>query len=307
MSNNENKTAEKKRLSPKARQIIDITVTAIQVVIVIFCIILSIIIWTGASGDPINRSVNWFAIRSDSMSENSNLDYASLGYDKKLCFNPGDMVIVKKVAFEDIEVGDVIAYKASVMDGNGNISEQVVTHRVIAINNELNAFTTAGDKDTAREDTTIDIPYSGIYGKMTGKLKGVGGMVLWLQGYKKVTMADGSLAYDYSGSSATFLVIIIPLALLFLYNGFYVVKWAMDEKVKKAKESAKREVAQQAAEKAVNDEAIKREALRAILLTNGLTEEQIQAYFAKQDEKKNAELAKDSEVAEEAEASDVEE
>ncbi len=289
MSNNENNTAEKKKLSPKARQIIDITVTAIQVVIVIFCIVLSIIIWTGASGDPINRSVNWFAIRTDSMSENSNLDYDSLGYNKKLCFDPGDMVIVKKASFEDIKVGDVIAYKASVVDGNGNISEQVVTHRVIEINNDLQAFTTAGDKDTAREDTTVDIPYSSIYGKMTGKLKGVGGMVLWLQGYKKVTMADGSLAYDYSGSSVTFLVIIIPLAVLFIYNGFYVVKWVMDEKVKKAKEAAKKEAAAQAAEQAVNDEAIKREALRAILLTNGLTEEQIDAYFAKQDEEKNPE------------------
>lgn len=288
MSNNENNTAKKKRISPKAKQIIDITVTSIQVVIVIFCIVLSIIIWSGASGDPINRSINWFAIRTDSMTENSNLDYISLGYDKKLCFDPGDMVIVKKVDFDKIEVGDVIAYKATVVDGNGNFSDQVVTHRVISINEDLQAFTTAGDKDTAREDTTVDILYTNIYGKMTGKLNGVGGVVLWLQGYKKVTMADGSLAYDYSGSSATFLVIIIPLALLFLYNGFYVVKWVLDEKMKKVKESAQREVAEQVAKQAVNDEAIKREALRAILITNGLTEEQINAYFAKQDEEAKA-------------------
>jgi hypothetical protein len=289
---------KKSKLDPKTRQIIDVVVTAIQVVIVIFCIVLSIIIWTGSAGDPINRKINWFAIRTDSMTRQSDDFYAKFKSDyncdfdvKKTTFNPGDMVITKKVAFEDIHVGDVIAYTASVKDGNGNISEQIVTHRVYSINTNDHTFSTRGDKDVNGEDPTLDISYKNVYGKMTGKLAGIGGAVLWLQGYRKVTMADGSEAYDYSGSSVTFLVIIIPLAALFIYNGFYVVKWVMDERMKKVKEAAQKEAADQAAKESVNQKELERKAIRAFMTAQGMTDEQIDEYFAKEDAKEAAKLA----------------
>ena len=285
MTNEETKKT-KKKMDEKTRKIIDIVVTTVEVLIVIICIVFSIIIWTGAAGDPANRSVNWFAIRSDSMVKNEALDYAALGYNDKLCFNPGDIVIAKRVNFEDIKVGDVVAYKALVTDSNGNRSEQVVTHRVIEIVEQLKSFKIAGDKDIERTQVDL-IGYDAIIGKMTGKLKGVGGALLWLQGYKKVTTADGSVAYDYSGSSATFLVIIIPLALLFIYNGYYVVKWAMGEKMKKAKEQARLEAVQEQAKASIDSEALRKEALKAMMLANGMTEEQIEAYFASQAAKNN--------------------
>jgi|GEM_PF-4558799 signal peptidase I len=288
---------KKSKLDPKTRQIIDVVVTAIQVVIVIFCIVLSIIIWTGSAGDPINRKINWFAIRTDSMTRQSDDFYAKFKSDyncdfdvKKTTFNPGDMVITKKVAFYDIHVGDVIAYSATVTDGNDNLSEQIITHRVVSINKSTQYITTRGDKDV-NASQTAEIPYSKVYGKMTGKIAGVGGAVLWLQGYRKVTMADGSEAYDYSGSSVTFLVIIIPLAALFIYNGFYVVKWVMDERMKKVKEAAQKEAADQAAKESVNQKELERKAIRAFMTAQGMTDEQIDEYFAKEDAKEAAKLA----------------
>lgn len=313
MSNNEKE--KKSLLPPKAKQIIDIVFTTVQVLIVILCIVFSVIVWTGAAGDPKSRNLNWFAIRTDSMVENDNLNYAELGFDTKLCFNPGDMVICKKVEKDEIKVGDVIAYESMETDTQGNRSLQIVCHRVVKILDD-GRFVTYGDKATVRHMETEEdlsntsdgkkvLGYHAVIGKMTGKLSGIGGAVLWLQGYKKVTGADGSVAFDYSGKSVAFLVIIIPLALLFLYNGFYVVKWAMGEKVKKAKEQAKLEAAKEQANASIDAEAIRKEALRAMMLANGMTNDQIDAYFASQNT--SAQTSAESENAETTNSSSTDE
>lgn len=276
-------TKTKKKLDPKTKKIIDIVVTTLEALVVVLCIVFSIIVWTGAAGKPEDRSVNWFAIRTDSMVKNLKLDYDALGYSDKYCFNPGDMVIAKKADFEDIKVGDVVAFKSIVTDSMGNKSEQVVTHRVIEILETTKAFRIAGDKDTDRTDVAV-VSYEAIIGKMTGKLKGLGGAMLWLQGYRKVSVGDG-VAYEYSGSSVSFLVIIIPLALLLVYNGYYVIKWAMGEKVKKAADKARLEAIQEQAKASIDSESIRLEALKAMMLANGMTEDQIAAYFASQKSK----------------------
>lgn len=279
MANEE--TKQKRKIDDKTKKIIDIVVTTIEALVVILCIVFSIIIWTGAAGKPEDRSVNWFAIRTDSMVYNSELDYDSLGYSTKLTFNPGDMVITKKADFEDIKVGDVVAYGSLVTDSQGNRSEQVVTHRVIEVLEISRAFRVAGDKDTAR-DGVESISYDAIIGKMSGKMSGLGGAILWLQGYRKVSVGN-SVAYEYSGSSVSFLVIIIPLVLLLIYNGYYVVKWAVGEKMKKATEQARLEAVQEQAKASIDSEAIRKEALRAYMRSTGMTDEQIEEYFRTQE------------------------
>ena len=289
---------KKSKINPKTRQILDIVVTAVQVVIVIFCIVLSIIIWTGSAGDPANRKINWFAIRTDSMTRQSDEFYAAHPeYDPKLAFNPGDMIITKKVAFEDIKVGDVIAYRGLETDANGNTSEQIVTHRVVRVDLENKDLITCGDKDV-EQTKTVSINYSQVLGKMTGKLKGVGGAVLWLQGFRKITTENG-VGYDRdenNSHSASFLIIIIPLAALFIYNGFYVVKWAMDERTRKIKENAEKEAAAKLANEAVNQKELERKAIRAFMSSQGMSDEDIDNYFAKEDAKLAAEEAANQEV-----------
>ncbi len=279
MANEE--TKQKRKIDDKTKKIIDIVVTVIEALVVILCIVFSIIIWTGAAGKPEDRNVNWFAIRTDSMVYNSELDYDSLGYNTKLTFKPGDMVITKKADFEDIKVGDVVAYRSLVTDSQGNRSEQVVTHRVIEVLEISRAFRVAGDKDTAR-DGVESISYDAIIGKMSGKMSGLGGAILWLQGYRKISVGD-SVAYEYSGSSVSFLVIIIPLVLLLIYNGYYVVKWAVGEKMKKATDQARLEAIQEQARASIDSEAIRKEALRAYMHSTGMTDEQIDEYFRTQE------------------------
>ena len=85
-------TKTKKKLDPKTKKIIDIVVTTLEALVVVLCIVFSIIVWTGAAGKPEDRSVNWFAIRTDSMVKNSKLDYDALGYSDKYCFNPASAI-----------------------------------------------------------------------------------------------------------------------------------------------------------------------------------------------------------------------
>ena len=116
-------------------------------------------------------------------------------------------------------------------------------------------------------------------------------MTLWLGGFKKVVTNEaryndpdalGGYGYEKSGSTASFLVIIIPLALLFIYNGYVVVKWSMDERAKKIRAAAMAEAEAKAEEDKQSQEDVKRAALTEYMRANGMSDEQIAAYFAEQ-------------------------
>lgn len=271
----------KKRLTDKQQAILDIVVTAIEALVVVFCIVVSVVVWVGAS-DPTDRNINWFAIQTDSMM-GSNPD----------SLNPGDMMFAKKVkSIADLKVGDVIAFKGSVVDSAGNVLEdQIITHRIIAINAGDNRIYTQGD-NAANADTFSKM-FEDVIGVYTGKAKGLGKLTLWLGGYKKVVTNEakyndpnqlGGYGYERSGSTATFLVIIIPLALLFIYNGYVVVKWTMDERAKKIRAAAMAEAEQKQSEQSQDAKAMAMAMLRAA----GMSEQQIADYFAQQEGKKDA-------------------
>lgn len=264
----------KSRLTDKQQAILDIVITAIEALVVVVCIVVSVLVWVGAS-DPADRTINWFAVQTDSMMGD--------GADN---FNPGDLVFTKKPSSpSDIQKGVIIAYKAQVRGSDGEYSEQILIHRVNKVLNEM-AYDTKGDNTNGTDEHGPS--YNDIIGVYTGKVKGLGKVVLWLGGYKKVTTQSGKTidpnllggyGYEKTGSSTTFLVIIIPLALLFLYNGYVVVKWTMDEKAKKIRAAALAEV-QQAEQ---DQEALKRQALTEYMRANGMSDEQIAQYFAELD------------------------
>lgn len=276
----------KKKISPKAQQIIDIVVTSLEAIVVVVCIIVSVLSWVGLS-KPANRNINWFAIQTDSM----------MG-DNKESMNPGDLMITKKVAsINDLEKGDVIAYTKVESDTTGTPREVIVTHRIYEIDKEKNVITTKGDNTLAPDDKKIK--FEDVLGKYVNHLDGVGKIVLWLGGYKKSDKTqtgkniDPSLlgGYGYTnnpndvegaGNTSVFLIIIIPLALLFVYNGYIVAKWILDERAKKIRAAALAEAQAGQAESAESEAAIKRAALVEFMKSQGMTDEQIDAYFASQ-------------------------
>jgi hypothetical protein len=221
-------------------------------------------------------------------------------------FDPGDLMFAKRVKNirelkankydadgKIVELGDVIAFRGTVLDSKGEPHDnQIITHRITAIDYERNEIYTQGDNTTAADFATKN--FEDVIGKCVGRWKGIGKLTLWLGGYEKVETKtgkavnpdlQGGYGYERTGSTTTFLVIIIPLALLFVYNGFIVVKWTMDERAKKIRAAALAEAEQNTQ----SQEDIKRAALAEYMKANGMTEQQIEAYFAEQDAAKAAE------------------
>lgn len=272
-----------KKLDPKTRRIIDIVITSLEALVVIVCILVSVLVWVGVADNPEDRNLNWFAIQT-----------ASMVGDNPDSLNPGDIAITKKVAQQDIKVGDVIAFKAIITDTTGQKHQTVVTHRVVGITAE-GAYRTKGDNPLAMVDSA-PVEYSEVIGRYSGKIKGLGKVILWLQGFEKVDTPLG-IGYQATGNTAQFLVIIIPLILLFAYNGYVVVKYIMDARAKKIREAT---LAEANAAGIEDQEAIKRAALVEFMQQQGMSADEIDAYFAQ-----NAAPTADSEQPDETPAQDT--
>lgn len=278
MSSNKDKQS---KISPKAQRIIDIVVTSIEALVVVVCILVSVTAWVGLT-KPSQRSLNWFAIQTDSMM-GSNAD----------SLDPGDLMIAKRVSdIHDLQKGDVIAFEGVTTDSAGQVHEGVIiTHRIYSIDYDRDEIVTMGDNTTGPDSGAKS--FADVIGRYTGKIKGIGKVILWLGGYKKVNTntgknidpsLEGGYGYEQTGKTTAFLVIIIPLALLFIYNGYIVVKWVLDERAKKIREAALAEA--KASEGNQQDaDAIKRAALVEYMRGSGMTDEQIEAYFAEQEAK----------------------
>lgn len=198
----------------KSKFALNIALIVLQVLIVIVAIAfsISILLSTGYETDRDfgNSSIRLMPVLSESMNG-----------DKEDSFKAGDLIIVKKAEKEDIDnlkEGDIITYLDDVGDGH-----EFVTHRIIAISekkfggNVIKVFITRGDAETS--GLTKEVAEGAVEGVYVGKLPGVGSAVFWLQ-----------------DPTHFFLVIMLPLILLLLYNAFLVVRFVMDSKLKKQRE-----------------------------------------------------------------------
>lgn len=201
----------------KGKKALNIALVVLQVAIVIVAIAfsVSILLSTGyeSNTDFGKSSIRLMPVLTDSMAG-----------DKEDSFNAGDLIIVKsaeKVDLSTLKVGDIITYLDNV---GGDL--QFVTHRIIDIKeSEMSSGTVireyitrgdAEDPDTAIAKTLYAGDIKGVY---VGKLAGVGSAVFWLQ-----------------DPTHFFLVIMLPLILLLLYNAYLVVRIIMEAKLKKQRE-----------------------------------------------------------------------
>ncbi len=217
----------KKKMSPKAKKIVNIVITSLQVAIVVVTVAISIFVWTTTGkGEASVKAMQILAIRSNSM----------IG-DNKDSFKAGDLVVIKRpVDAEAIPVGTVITYKYSTQGGT-----TLITHRVDSIIAPTQEggnirYATKGDNTSAVDPAAVQP--GDIVGVYSFKINGVGGVLLWLQGYKRVPI-EGGYGWDYAGNTNNFLwVIIIPLIALLLWNGYALIKVIMEGKIKRAREEA---------------------------------------------------------------------
>ena len=222
----------------KGKVVLNTALIILQIAIVIVAIAfsVSILLSTGyeSNTDFGKSSIRLMPVLTDSMNG-----------DKEDSFKAGDLIIVKsaeKADLSQLEEGDIITY----LDYVG-ADLQFVTHRIVDIKTttledgtEVKAYTTRGDAETSGLTKTI---YAGdIKGVFIGKLAGVGSAVFWLQ-----------------DPTHFFLVIMLPLILLLIYNAYLVVRFVMDAKLKKQREQLAAETAAQGG--AIDVEEIRRLAM----------------------------------------------
>ena len=237
------KKKEKKQLTPqqqKVRNILGWVASALCVVIIVIALIISIMTITRTTGEKgvAHIAGNAFMpVQTDSMEPT---------------FDAGDLIITKIYEGDgsDLKVGQVITYKDRVTVG-GTLVEILKTHRIAEITNTNGSirFLVVGDNPNPQDGSSgkdyvyanevvatwgtpatpidsdgdgeydsFDIPES-THGKNMGK---IGVFINWLQGNRT----------NY------FLVIVLPLILMFVIYAYILIRSFVIAKLAKTKEEA---------------------------------------------------------------------
>ncbi len=100
------------------------------------------------------------------------VESGSMDNGKKGCIKKGDLIFVKEVDIDDLDLLDIVTFK----DAAGDYT----THRIIEISTDRTQFVTKGDN--ALNNVEEHIPASSIEGKYTGtRIGGLGKLVLFLR------------------------------------------------------------------------------------------------------------------------------
>ena len=214
----------KKELTPqqkKLQSIMNWVLNVICILIIVFALVLSVVSIsqsTNSDNLPHLGKSFYLAVKTDSMSGT---------------FEVGDMIVAKQYDGKTtLEVGQVITFR--VIQGQ---TSYVNTHRIVEVLQQDNGsflYRTQGDHE-ASADTRL-VGQSNIiatWGTPTenGKiLKGVGKINNWLNDEDHLSKSGKSIRY--------FLVIVLPLILLFVAYAFVLIYSLVKNKLAKAQEVA---------------------------------------------------------------------
>lgn len=233
----------KKELTPKQKKIqtaLNWVINAICILIIVFALVLSVvtIAQTTDKDNLPHLGKNYFmAVQSDSMSGT---------------FEVGDMIITKQVSDDQaksLQVGQVITFR-EIYNGK---TVRINTHRIVEVIDQNGSvqYRTKGDHEASPDIrlvgsgnviATWGTPGSqgdkSSYGKV---LKGVGKINNWLY-------EEGSLS-ESGKSTRYFLVIVLPLILLFVGYGFVMIYSLVKNKMAKNAEMAVNDLSEEDKEK----------------------------------------------------------
>lgn len=246
-----------KKLTDKQRKILDITVSCMQVAIVIVAIIISAIVIANpivGSAKVGKANTKLLPVLTDSMDGN-----------EKDSFAAGDLVIAKEPKDKfALKIGDIITYKGSV----GGY-EALITHRIVKVvydaTGKPSSYYAVGDKyaDVNNPEPVHPNNVLAVYKTHINKL---GAPINWLQNDKHFLVT-----------------IVLPLVVLFIYNIVMFVRMLMINKMENMREQA--ENADSTAI-VVDEEEIKRKAIEEYLA------KQSQENLAEKEEKNTTDVEK---------------
>ena len=244
-----------KKMTDKQKKIVNVTVTVIQIVAVLVAVTASIIILVNpAQGQASNAGTQLLPVLSDSMKGSE--EFYAKNPDWK-GFQEGDLLIArkpngKKFDAEKLEVGDIVTFELTI---GGN--KELCTHRIVETGTDYAGnvyYYTKGDANPIKD--SVVLRPDDVIAIHTGTLKGVGSAINWLQTPKNF-----------------FLVIVLPLILLFVYNIVLFIKMLMDQKAEKTAAQVKAQVESQSAP-VIDEEEIKRKAIEEYLAKQAQAEAQ---------------------------------
>lgn len=218
---------KKLHFSEKQKKVFNITVTALQIVVVLLAIIFAAIILCNPnidSAEVSGSSIKLLPVLSNSMDG-----------DKEDSFKEGDLIVAKipkdKTA---LEIGDIVTFKYNVGGAN-----RLNTHRIIEKETTaegLTVYITQGD--AADADQRERIMADEVLAVYDFHIAGLGSAIHWLQ-----------------NPTNFLLVIVLPLIILFIYNIIMFVRMMIMAKMAKQVEAAA----------PVDEEEIKRRAIEEYL------------------------------------------
>lgn len=281
----------KKELTPKQKKIqtaLNWVVNILCILIIVFALVLSVvtIAQTTDSDNLPHLGKNYFlAVKSDSMSGT---------------FEVGDMIVAKQVTSDQaktLEVGQVITFR-QIMGQTTIINTHRIVDIIIAENGTVQ-YRTQGDNEPVADTRLVGsgnvIAIWGKPGSQADKdsygkvLKGVGKINNWL--YDKDHLSSSGKSTRY------FLVIVLPLILLFVGYGFVMIYSLVKNKLAKQAEVAVNDLSEE------DKERIAREYLasQGVVDTSEAEESQVEVDETIADEAPVEESAEDVAVEESAE------
>jgi signal peptidase len=223
----------------EAKKIVSIVLNVLVWVILVFATLVTILTFVSMNakdGVPSIFGKSIVSVQSPSMDGNKE------GY-----FKQGDMLFVDKVTQDeawDLDEGTIIVYRAPIdINGDGETGD-INTHRIVrkwTTEGGIVYFKTQGD---AEAEDTYDLRFTDVVAVYNGhsRLRGMGAVA------------------DFLKSSVGFLlVVVLPMALFFLYELYNLLKIIMEQKMQKAAATASATVS------AETEEEIKRRAIEEFL------------------------------------------
>lgn len=242
-------------MNKSTKKAVNISILVLQLAIIVACIVFSV--FTLMANNTVDEETRVLKNGIHIMPVLSN----SMDGDKKDSFKQGDVILTKthkdKTKYENLQVGDIVTYYGY-LAGTGTYG--YVTHRIVDLayyDHDTEKTTCIGYvvKGDHPDSTNEYKTFADIQAVYVGKVAGLGSAILWL-----------------STPMNFFLVIIVPLILLLIYNIVVVIKAMESKKLALAKVKQEEDLARLQKEQEEKLELIKQQMLEELKKQNTPTE-----------------------------------
>lgn len=281
----------------KKSKVIELVGDIVTAVILIFAVVFTLLTLSSAKSEdglPNIGGYSLFSVQSDSMEP---------------VFYTGDLLLIKEYTGQELKEGDIISFR-TIKDGERVIN----THRIKGIQevSGIKTYTTRGDNTPAKDPTdVVESEIVGVYSVQENgadkgtRIKGLGKVIDVIKGSgeagDKWSITLNKDTPDERKLNLSFLLfIILPLALIFLFQIYKFVRALNDSKKEKTKaellESG--ELSEELKQKAIEEYLAKQAAEKAAAekkdepLETGETPEESTAEEVKEEVKETSEESK---------------